>query len=224
MAESRPMISPLALKACMISLTMTPGATRCRNAKKNKKAGMLHMSQRSRGGRSSTRRLDALEYRAVLDEDAAALVGAPHALDVVMVLGETLAVLLVGGEAPAGDEGQGGVGGAGEPGGQPVPDELAPAARDDAAQSPRVPLEVVSLPRVDRVANAQCDHGVCSSHRMLKTFLSCARPAGVTTTARVPRTRRTQPRSRARLASALPTPPATWGRRSLPPRPRAPPR
>src|SRR4029077_17405978 len=124
MAESRPMISPLALKACMISLTMTPGATRCRNAKKNKKAGMLHMSQRSRGGRS-TRRLDALEHRAVLDEDAAALVGAPHALDVVVVLGETLAVLLVGGETREVDEGEGGVGGAGEPGGQPVSDELA---------------------------------------------------------------------------------------------------
>src|SRR5258705_3477964 len=160
MAESRPMISPLALKACMISLTMTPGATRWRNAKKNKKAGMLHMSQRSRGGRSSTRRLDALEHRAVLDEDAAALVGAPHALDVVVVLGEPLAVLLVGSEAREVDEGEGGVGGAGKPGGQPVPDELAAAARDDAAQSPRVPLEVVPLPRVDRVANAQRDHDV----------------------------------------------------------------
>src|SRR4029453_15179955 len=207
MAEGRPMISPLALKACMISLTMTPGATRGRNAKKNRKAGMLHTSQRSRGGRLSPHRLDALDHRAVLDEDAAALVGAPHALDVVVVLGETSAVLLVGGGHGGGE------GGAGEPGGQPVPDELASAARDDAAQRPRVPLEVVPLPCVDGVANAQRDHDVLSSHRMLKTFLSCARPAGVTTTARVPRTRRTHPRSSVRLASAAPTGPATWGRR-----------
>jgi hypothetical protein len=35
-------------------LTITPGATRCRNAKKKRKAGMLHMSQRRRAGREST--------------------------------------------------------------------------------------------------------------------------------------------------------------------------
>src|SRR6266508_6828757 len=165
--------------------------------------------------RSDKHGLDPLEHRAVLDEDAAAFVGTPHALAVVVVHAETLAILLVGGETREVDEGQGGIGGAGELRRQPVADELAPAARDDATQGPRIPLEVLPLPRVDRVANAQRDHGVLSSHRMLKTFLSCARPTGVSITARVPRIRRTQPRSRARLAGAVPTGPATWGRRSV---------
>jgi hypothetical protein len=39
--------------------------------------------------------LDALQDRPVLDEDAAALVGSPHAVDVVGILGEPVAVLLV---------------------------------------------------------------------------------------------------------------------------------
>src|SRR6185295_5779450 len=67
--------------------------------------------------------LDALEERAVLDEDAAALLGAPHAVDVVVVLRETLAVLLVRREAREVDQGQRDVRRTGELRRQPVADE-----------------------------------------------------------------------------------------------------
>src|SRR5260370_38471583 len=144
----------------MISFTRGRGARGWRNEKKNTKAGTPHTSQRSGGGRSSTRWLDALEERAVLDEYAAALVGLPHAVDVVVVLGETLAVLLVCREGGEVDQGQRRVGRAGELGRQPVADEVAAAARNDAAKSPRVALKVLALPRVDRVANAKRHHGL----------------------------------------------------------------
>jgi hypothetical protein len=72
--------------------------------------------------------------RAVLDEDAAALLGAPHALDVVVVFGEPLAILLVRRETFEVDQRQRLIRRARELGRQPVADEIAAAPRDDAAE------------------------------------------------------------------------------------------
>src|SRR5262245_51932168 len=115
-----------------------------------------------RGKGESPAASDTLEEAAVLDEDAPALLGPSDAVDVVVVLREALPVLLVGGEARKVDQGEGGVGGPRVLRRQPVPHEGAPAPGNDAAERPRVALEVRPLPRVDRIANAQCDHGLSS--------------------------------------------------------------
>ena len=45
------MIAPVAPKACISSLANTPGAARWKKAKRNRKAGMPHMSHARGAGR-----------------------------------------------------------------------------------------------------------------------------------------------------------------------------
>ena len=105
-----------------ISLTWPDARSSAAGARRVKGRGAHRLREIVRSGS------DALEDRAILDEDAAALLRAADGLDVVGIPGQALPVLLVRREAREVDQRERGVRRPGEPGRQPVPDELAAAA------------------------------------------------------------------------------------------------
>src|SRR6185369_7195428 len=85
--------------------------------------------------------------------------GAPRHVSVFGIGGQGLAVPLVGGETWEIDEREPDVGGSGELRRSEVADDLAAAALDGTGHGTRVRLEVSELGGVERVADAECDHG-----------------------------------------------------------------